>query len=188
MAPFSLDAAQLTGTNLSGLESEIVTANAGEPNLVGGFNYSQTIRLRNQSITIDGVVASQNFDLSVDDGSITVGPAGRIIATTAQAGGIDTTLATQNGATILSSPGSLGGSIALAATGSVSLQAGSVLSVGRPGCGRRRRRWRHLARRRIGNGHGRHGNDQSGRLCLDRLGRGARTCERCKRQPRLMAA
>jgi filamentous hemagglutinin len=127
---FSLDAAQLTGTQLSALESEITTTTlVGGDLYVSGFVGSQSVRLRDQSITIDQVVATQNFSLSADDGSITIAPTGSVIATAPQAGGIDTATTIQAGATVLANPGGTGGTISLAAFGSVNLRGESFLGA-----------------------------------------------------------
>jgi filamentous hemagglutinin family protein len=82
-------------SSLSFLENALVT---------GGFVQSQTIRVRNGNVVVDGRAASQLFDLSADQGSIDV------------TGTIDAS-------------GETGGTIDLAARGSVTLESGSLLSV-----------------------------------------------------------
>ncbi|MBB5033763.1 filamentous haemagglutinin family protein [Prosthecobacter vanneervenii] len=68
------------------------------------FTLSQTIRVRTGSVTVDGVVKASTYNLAVDQGSITV-------------------TGTINAA------GTTGGSIDLAANGSVTLSSGSLLTV-----------------------------------------------------------
>jgi filamentous hemagglutinin len=99
---FSLDAGSLDpsgsgNATLSTLESALA-----------GFT-SQTVRDRNDStVTVDGTVMANSFDLSADKGSIVV--AGTIDASNTATGGT-------------------GGSISLEAGGSVTTQSGSLLTV-----------------------------------------------------------
>ena len=97
----TIDVAQLaTSTgSASGSLSAIETALEK-----GGFVNSQNIRVRTGDLTVDGTVAASSFDLSADNGSIDV------------TGTID-------------GSGATGGSINLAASGSVTLSAGSLLNV-----------------------------------------------------------
>ena len=75
--------------------------------VAGGFTNSVTIRDRNDiAVLVDGGVKASTFNLSADHGSITVTSAGNIDAS-----------------------GSVGGTISLAASGSVVLLAGSNLTV-----------------------------------------------------------
>lgn len=122
---FILDAGALPTDDLAPLESLLTpSTTVSGVTYAGGFNGAQTIRLRDQSeIIVDGTMAAQNVSISADQGSITV--SGEIAATAAQVGGIDT--AAQNG--LLENPGAIGGTISLAASGSIELLGGSLLSV-----------------------------------------------------------
>ncbi|MDB6171440.1 MAG: hypothetical protein JWL59_751 [Chthoniobacteraceae bacterium] len=70
------------------------------------FAESRTLRVRTGDVVVDSVVRTHHFNLSADHGSITVSGLGTIDAS-----------------------GATGGSIALEASGSVSLAAGSLLTV-----------------------------------------------------------
>ena len=71
---------------------------------LNGFTQSRSIRVRNGDVLLDGLATAQTFDLSADNGSITV------------TGTIDAS-------------GATGGTIDLAASGSVILEQNSRLSV-----------------------------------------------------------
>lgn len=73
---------------------------------MGGFTQSRSYRVRTGNVTIDAAAKARAFSLSADQGSITVTGAGSIDAS-----------------------GATGGAIRLAASGSVILESGSVLSV-----------------------------------------------------------
>jgi filamentous hemagglutinin len=121
---FTLDAAALPTSDLAPLEILLTPASTlSGVSQAGGFNGSQSIRLRDESITVDGLVAAQDFALSTDQGSITV--SGEIVASAPQVGGIETAM--QNG--LLENPGAIGGTITLSASGSINLLSGSLLSV-----------------------------------------------------------
>jgi len=98
---FSLDASNLSDTTGSSTTklSTLETALAA-----GGFSQSQNIRVGSGDVAVDGTVSAQTFDLSTDKGSIDV--TGKIDAS-----------------------GATGGNIDLSASGSVSLESGSNLSV-----------------------------------------------------------
>ena len=72
----------------------------------GGFEASRSLRVRTGDVTVDGPVTARVFDLSADRGSIVVAGSGFIDAS-----------------------GATGGTIALAASGGVTLQSGSRLTV-----------------------------------------------------------
>ena len=104
---FSLDVAAIPGGSLEPLDSAL---NAG------GFTQSIFIRDRTDAaVSVDGTVKAADYDLSVDQGSIIVN--GTIDASNVAA--LD-----PNGNAIL-----VGGTINLAASGSVTLASGSVLTV-----------------------------------------------------------
>jgi filamentous hemagglutinin len=69
-----------------------------------GFTESRTVRVRNGDVLLDGLATAQTFDLSADNGSIFV------------TGTIDAS-------------GGTGGTIDLAASGSVTLEQNSLLTV-----------------------------------------------------------
>ena len=73
---------------------------------VGGFAESRSLRIRQGDVVIDHLIKSHSFSLSADGGSITVASGGKVDAS-----------------------GSTGGDISLWASGSLTLEAGSVLSV-----------------------------------------------------------
>jgi filamentous hemagglutinin len=106
---FSLDVSSLPA--VSSLEAALESSGS----VSSGFTQSQTIRVRNGDVAIDGVVRAGIFNLSADQGSITV--TGTIDASNVAAS--DST-----GKAIL-----VGGSIDLDANGSVTLASGSVLTV-----------------------------------------------------------
>jgi filamentous hemagglutinin family protein len=82
---------------------------------LGGFTQSQSIRVRQGDVVIDGTVKAGAFNLSSDQGSITV--TGSIDAS-------DVAASDSAGKSIL-----VGGAIDLEAAGSVTLASGSVLTV-----------------------------------------------------------
>ncbi|MCE0483751.1 MAG: filamentous hemagglutinin family protein [Methylacidiphilales bacterium] len=106
----------LVGTGGSGGQDGTFTLDVGTlPSLSsietalasGNFSESQDIRVRNSgTVTVDGLVTAHTFDLSADKGSIIVSGTGEIDAS-----------------------GATGGTINLMASGSVTLQNGSVLTV-----------------------------------------------------------
>jgi filamentous hemagglutinin family protein len=126
---FSLDVGSLLSLHALDLALNPVLNPAVSTTVLGGFTQSQTIRARNGSVTVDGVAAAQTFNLSVDQGSITVSATGNIDATAASNGAIDTLLVSQNGMIALKNPGATGGTIDLAAGGSITLQDNSKLTV-----------------------------------------------------------
>jgi len=71
----------------------------------GGFDYAQSIRVRNGNVLVDGTVKSHTFDLSADQGAITV------------TGTVDAS-------------GQRGGTIALVANGGVTLSSTAILDAG----------------------------------------------------------
>jgi filamentous hemagglutinin len=104
---FSLTASTIAGGSVEPLDTVL---NAG------GFNQSITIRDRTDaSVSVDGTVQAANYNLSVDQGSITVN--GTINASNVAA--LD-----PNNKPIL-----IGGTIDLTASGSIMLSPGSVLTV-----------------------------------------------------------
>ncbi len=94
---FSLDVGRVAGGSLNALNTSL---NAG------GFTLSRSMRVRAGDALVDGLATAQMFNLSADQGSITVTAGGVIDASGAQ-----------------------GGTIALAAGGNVTLQAGARLTV-----------------------------------------------------------
>jgi len=135
---FTLEAANLPGTNLSPLEAAlnpVVSGAVAGDTYLGGFTQAQTIRVGNGSVTLDGTTATDAFNLSTDAGSITV--SGEVASNSGlnnssgdSTATIDvTTQANSNRVTVLSNPGVSGGSISLEANGSVTLQSGALLSV-----------------------------------------------------------
>lgn len=72
----------------------------------GGFTYAQNIRVRSGDVAIDATATTHSFDLSADQGSITVTGAGKIDA-----------------------HGETGGTINLIASGSIVLESGAILTV-----------------------------------------------------------
>ncbi len=148
---FSLDVGSLAPGSFDAIETELNPSESGPvagDTYVGGFTQSQSIRVRNGSIVVDGTVAAQTVNLSADNGYIEVTSTGRIDATSSQNGVIDTTTvtSTQNGApvTTLTHPGAIGGAVTLAAGvsapgtidptsgiayGSVVLDSGSLVSA-----------------------------------------------------------
>lgn len=94
---FSLDVGRVAGESLSSLNRVLDT---------GGFTLARSLRVRTGNVVIDGPTTAQTFDLSVDQGAITVDPRG-----------------------VIDASGATGGAIALAAGGGVTLQAGSRLTV-----------------------------------------------------------
>jgi len=79
-------------------------ASVNNPLETGGFTQERNIRVRTGSVNLDGTAKARSFSLSVDDGDINV------------TGDIDAS-------------GIIGGSIALAARGSVTLESGALLTV-----------------------------------------------------------
>ncbi len=92
---FSLDEASLPGGSLAALDSVLG---------VGGFSQSLSFRLRNGNVNVDGLATAKSFNLSADQGSITV------------SGTIDAS-------------GATGGVIGLEASGGVTLASGALLTV-----------------------------------------------------------
>ncbi len=72
----------------------------------GGFSESRTFRVRSGDVVVDGLVTARTFNLSADQGAITVANGGNINAS-----------------------GDTGGTIRIAANGSVVLQSGASLNV-----------------------------------------------------------
>jgi filamentous hemagglutinin family protein len=79
-------------------------ASVNNPLEIGGFTEERNIRVRTGSVNLDGTAKARHFSLSADDGGINV------------TGGIDAS-------------GITGGSIALSARESVTLQSGALLTV-----------------------------------------------------------
>jgi hypothetical protein len=100
---FSLDTSTLTGANQATTRSLSYLEGVLSQ---GGFSQSQTIRVRTGDVTVDSRVDASTFNLSADEGSIDVTGSGNINAS-----------------------GATGGSIELDASGSVTLESGSQLSV-----------------------------------------------------------
>ena len=140
---FTLDVGSLANGNLSplaqALNPVVAGAVAGDVYL-GGFTQGQNIRIRTGDVTLDGITATDAFELSADNGSITIGTAsggGEIVSNSGltDANGQPTasidvsTHSNANGNKVLTNAGLTGGSIALNANGSVTLLAGSLLSV-----------------------------------------------------------
>jgi hypothetical protein len=93
---FSLDAGSIPGGSVEPITNALAA---------GGFMKSVSIRDRDDaSISVDGVVTAQTFDLSADSGSITV-------------------------TGMINASGATGGTINLIAGGSVTLESGAVLTV-----------------------------------------------------------
>ncbi len=99
---FSLDVASISG---SGAGTSTLAA-IGSTLSTGGFSQSLAIRLRTGDVAVDGTLAAQSVDVSVDLGSITV-----------------------TGAGVIDASGPTGGTVDLAATGSITLEPGSLVSV-----------------------------------------------------------
>jgi hypothetical protein len=104
--------------SLAALEAALnpVLDPVSNPMIVGGFTQSQSIRVRHGNVAVDGVAAAETFNLSADSGDITV--TGEIVSTASKNGTID-----------LTTPGTTGGTIDLVANGSLTLAAGSLLTV-----------------------------------------------------------
>jgi filamentous hemagglutinin len=137
---FSLDIGSLGGTSLAALQAElnpVVSGLVAGDTYLGGFTESQTIRLRDGDITVDGVSAADSFNLSTDTGSITVVSGGEIVSNSGQVdadgnatASIDVTMANTGGGTpALVNPGVLGGSVNLDSQASVTLEQGAVITV-----------------------------------------------------------
>ena len=94
---FSLDVGSIAGGGLAALDTALNT---------GGFTLARSIRVRTGNIVVDGPATAQTFNLSADQGAITVTSKGLIDASGAQ-----------------------GGAIGLEANGSVTLQSGARLTV-----------------------------------------------------------
>jgi hypothetical protein len=94
---FSLDVGRVPGDSLAPLNDAL---NAG------GFTLSRLLRVRSGNVVLDGAATAQTFNLSADQGVITV---------------------TKNG--VIDASGDTGGAIALAASGSITLQPGARLTV-----------------------------------------------------------
>lgn len=94
---FSLDVGQVAGGNLDALNAVLNT---------GGFTLARSIRVRAGNVAINGLATAQTFNLSADQGSITVGSGGVIDASGAQ-----------------------GGTLSLEANGGVTVQSGARLTV-----------------------------------------------------------
>jgi filamentous hemagglutinin family protein len=92
---FQLDVGTLPSASLGSLDAALN---------VDGFTESRSIRVRNGNVLVDGLATAHTFDLSADNGTITV------------TGTIDAS-------------GATGGTIDLAASGSVILQQNSLLTV-----------------------------------------------------------
>ena len=126
---FSLDVGGLGGTSLTPLEqalNPVVTGAVAGDRYLGGFTQAQTIRVRAGDVTLDGLTATDAFNLSTDAGSITVSG---LVAGNSSGSSIDVTTVNSGGTTVLANPGVTGGSISLEANGSVTLLSGSLLSV-----------------------------------------------------------
>ena len=94
---FSLDVGRVAGESVAALNGALDT---------GGFTLARSIRVRTGNVVVDGTVTAQTFNLSADQGAITVGAKG-----------------------VIDASGATGGTIALAAGGSVTLQSGARLTV-----------------------------------------------------------
>ena len=94
---FSLDVGRVAGESIAALNTALNT---------GGFSLSRSIRVRTGNVVLDGLATAQTFNLSADQGAITLTSHGTIDAS-----------------------GATGGTIALAAGSSVTLQSGSRLTV-----------------------------------------------------------
>jgi len=123
---FSLDVGSLS--DLASLDAALNPVfNPSVSNTVlGGFTQSQSIRVRTGPVAVDGTAAAQAFNLSADQGDITVTGTGKIVATAAQNGTIDVNTDSANH---LINPGVTGGAINLVASGNVTLSSGSLLTV-----------------------------------------------------------
>jgi filamentous hemagglutinin family protein len=99
---FSLDADSLPGTvaNTSSL------AALGTILSDGGFTRAVSLRMRSGDVDVDGTIKAKEVSLSADNGSLTV-----------------------DGTGVIDASGPTGGTIDLAASGSVTLEAGSTLTV-----------------------------------------------------------
>lgn len=94
---FALDVSRVAGASLAQLNAALNS---------GGFTLSRTLRVRTGDVVLDGPAAARTFNLSVDQGAITV---------------------TSHG--VIDASGPMGGTIELAAGGGVTLEAGAQLSV-----------------------------------------------------------
>jgi hypothetical protein len=100
---FSLDAGSIEGVStIQGVSLALmdVTLNAG------GFDLSRSIRIRNGSIVVDDSISARSFNLSLDNGGITV-----------------------TGTGVIDASGATGGSIALYARDNLILESGAELTV-----------------------------------------------------------
>ena len=94
---FSLDVGRVAGESVSALN----TALDG-----GGFTLTRSIRVRTGNVVVDGTATAQTFNLSADQGSITVASRG-----------------------VIDASGNQGGTIGLEAAGSITLQSGARLTA-----------------------------------------------------------
>jgi hypothetical protein len=94
---FSLDVGRVPGESVAALNTALDT---------GGFTLARAMRVRTGNVVLDGPATAQSFNLSADQGAITITSKGAIDAS-----------------------GATGGTIALAAGGSVTLQSGAALTV-----------------------------------------------------------
>jgi len=94
---FTLDIGRLTGESTAALDAALNT---------GGFLQSRSVRVRTGNVTIDGTGTAHSYNMSADQGSITVTSRGLIDAS-----------------------GARGGAIGLEAAGGVTLQSGAKLTV-----------------------------------------------------------
>ncbi len=94
---FLLDVGRVAGESIAALDTALNT---------GGFSLSRLIRVRTGNVVVDGPATALTFNLSADQGAITVTKSGAIDAS-----------------------GATGGTIALAAGGGVTLQSGAKLTV-----------------------------------------------------------
>ena len=90
--------------------------------LAGGFNHSISIRVRTGDVVVDGSMQANNYSLSADSGRIEV--TGTINAASPMVGTDTTKLPAQ-----VSTDNLTGGTIGLAASGSVTLNPGSLLDA-----------------------------------------------------------
>jgi hypothetical protein len=99
---FTLDVSAVPGA-VAGTSS---LASLGQTLASGGFNEGVAVRVRTGSVVVDGEIQAQQVSISADQGSIEVTGQGKIDAS-----------------------GAVGGSIDLSASGSLTLDAGSILTV-----------------------------------------------------------